>query len=219
MDPRFIAEERQDMSDASMNQPQPRSRFFTGRRLAVAGALAVGLTALGAGVVASQPHWGWGGHGYGPGSGWGGPGQGYGYGPQGGPGGHQHGGQGMMGRGGMGGMFGMGPLARMDEALTSVGATAEQKQKIFAIGRQAMMDLMPLRERRFVARTRLQELLKAPNFDRAAIEKLRADEFAAYEAGSKRAAQALSDAAEVLNAQQRQALVERWESRRRWWRG
>jgi periplasmic protein CpxP/Spy len=117
------------------------------------------------------------------------------------------------------GMFGFGPLARADEALSSVGASADQKQKIFAIGRQAMTDLMPLGERRYVARTKLQELLKAPTFDRAAIEKLRADEFAAYEAGSKRAAQALSDAAEVLTAQQRQQLVERFESRRRWWRG
>jgi Spy/CpxP family protein refolding chaperone len=116
-------------------------------------------------------------------------------------------------------MFGFGPLARIDDALSSVGATADQKQKIFQIGRQAMTDLMPLRERRIVARTRLQELLKAPNVDRAAIEKLRADEFAAYDAGSKRAAQALADAAEVLNAEQRRQLVERWEMRRRWWRG
>jgi Spy/CpxP family protein refolding chaperone len=194
----------------------PRRRVFTGRRLAIAGVVAAGLTALGVGAVMSQPY-GWGGWGQGPGYGQGyGPGPGYGQGPgMMGPGGH-HGGHGMMGRGGM---FGFGPLARMDDALSSVGATAEQKQKIFQIGRQAMTELMPLRERGYVARTKLQELLKAPNFDRAAIEKLRADEFAAYEAGSKRAAQALSDVAEVLNPQQRQQLVERWEARRRWMRG
>jgi Spy/CpxP family protein refolding chaperone len=205
------------MSDVQATAPAPRRRVFTGRRIAIAGVLAVGLTALGAGVVFSQPHWGWGpgyGHGHGHGQGWGG--QGYGPGPgMMGPGGPQ-GGPGMMGHGGM---FGFGPLARIDDALSSVGATAEQKQKIFGIGRQAMTELMPLRERRFVARTKLQELLKAPNFDRSAIEKLRAEEFAAYEAGSKRAAQALSDVAEVLNAQQRQQLVERWETRRRWFRG
>jgi periplasmic protein CpxP/Spy len=190
---------------------QPRRRF-TGRKAAIAGVAALGIAALGVTAVYSQPQWGGGWAG-----GWG-PGMGQGYGPGGGHGG----GHGMMGGGMMrhgmmgGGMMGFGPLARIDEALSSVGATADQKQKIFAIGRQAMTELMPLRERRYVARTRLQELLKAPTFDRVAIEKLRADEFAAYDAGSKRAAQALSDAAEVLNAQQRMALVERFEARRRW---
>jgi periplasmic protein CpxP/Spy len=202
------------MSDINQSAPAPRKRFLTGRRAAIAGVAALGVAALGITAVSSQPQWGWGG-GYGPPPGYGmGPGGGMGPGPQ-GWGGHHGGGYGMMGRG----MFGGGPLARADEALSSVGATAEQKQKIFAIGRQAMTDLMPLRERRYVARTKLQELLKAPTFDRAAIEKLRAEEFAAYDAGSKRAAQALSDAAEVLNAQQRQQLVERFEARRRWWRG
>jgi periplasmic protein CpxP/Spy len=185
------------MSD--LDQTAPRKRFFTGRRVAIAGAAALGLAALGITAVSSQPQWGPGG-GFGPGHG--------------GQMGHG-GGYGMMG----GRMFGGGPLARLDDALTSVGATADQKQKIFAIGRQAMTELAPLRDRRFVARTRLQELMKAQTVDRAAIEKLRAEEFAAYEAGSKRAAQALADASEVLNAQQRIALVERFEARRRWWRG
>ncbi len=209
----------------NVSQPAPRKRLITGRRAAFAGIAALGLAALGATAVYSQPHWGGGHGGWGPGMGQGmgqgmGPGMGHGMGHgqgwgSGGGWGHHGGGRGMWG----GGMMGFGPLARVDEALTSVGATADQKEKIFAIGRQAMTELMPLRDRRFVARTRLQELLKAPTVDRAAIEKLRADEFAAYEAGSKRAAQALSDAAEVLNAQQRQALSERFESRRRWWRG
>jgi periplasmic protein CpxP/Spy len=180
------------MSDS--NQTAPRKRIFTGRRIAIAGAAALGIAALGATTVMSQPQWGMGG-GMGGGMGMGGPG--------------------MMG----GGMFGRGPGARLDEALTSVGATADQKEKIFGIARKAMTDLGPLRDRRFVARTRLQELMKAPTIDRAAIEKLRADEFAAYEAGSRRAAQALTEAAEVLNPQQRLALVERFEARRRWWRG
>jgi Spy/CpxP family protein refolding chaperone len=190
-----------------INITQPKKRFITGRRAVFAGLAVLGIAAIGVTAVSSQPHGGWGGGwGYGPPQGYGQQGPGYGSGP--GWGGHH----GMMGRG----MFGGGPLARADEALSSVGATAEQKQKIFAIGRQAMTDLMPLRERRYVARTKLQELLKASTFDRAAIEKLRAEEFAAYDAGSKRAAQALSDAAEVLNAQQRQQLVERFEARRRW---
>jgi Spy/CpxP family protein refolding chaperone len=210
-------------------QTAPRTKWLSGRRIAIAGAAALGIAALGATAVYSQPNWG---GGWGPGMGWGqghgqgqgyGPGQGQGYGPGQGHGGWGHGGgwghhggrHGMMG----GGMFGFGAMGRIDAALSSVGASAEQKEKIFAIGRQAMTDLMPLRDRRFVARTKLQEIMKAPTVDRAAIEKLRAEEFAAYDAGSKRAAQALADAAEVLNAQQRQQLIERMEARRRWWRG
>lgn len=209
------------MSD--MNQTAPRKRFFTGRRIAIAGVAALGIAALGATAVYSQSHGGWG-HGYGyghqgHGRGWQGQSpQGNGMGPMGPDG--QQGRQGMMGQGMMGrGMFGFGPMGRLDDALSSVGASAEQKEKVFAIARQAMTELMPLRDRRFVARTRLQELMKAPTLDRTAIEKLRAEEFAAYDAGSKRAAQALADAAEVLRPEQRQQLVERLESRRRWWRG
>jgi periplasmic protein CpxP/Spy len=214
------------MSDLNTNTlgtsiPAPRRRLFTGRRIAIVGVAALGIAALGVTAVSSQPHWGWGG-GWGHGQGFG-QGMGHGHGM-----GHGGMGSGGMGSGGMGpghhgmmgrGMFGFGPMGRLDAALTDVSATADQKQKIFGIARQTMTELMPLGDRRFVARTKLQELMKAPNVDRAAIEKLRADEFAAFDAGSKRAAQALADAAEVLNAEQRQKLVERFEARRRWWRG
>jgi periplasmic protein CpxP/Spy len=120
---------------------------------------------------------------------------------------------------GGGGMFGFGPQRMIDFALTSVGATAEQKQKISSIVAGAMTELMPLRDRRDAARQKLTALLKADTVDRAAIEKLRAEEFAAFEAGSKRAAQALGEAAEVLTPAQRQQLVERMEARRSWRRG
>jgi Spy/CpxP family protein refolding chaperone len=118
-----------------------------------------------------------------------------------------------------GGMFGFGPERMIDFALSNVGATAEQKQKIVIIARGAFDELSPLRARRDAAREKLASLLKAEKVDKAAIEKLRAEEFAAIEAGSKRAAQALADAAEVLTPAQRQQLVERMESRRRFWRG
>jgi periplasmic protein CpxP/Spy len=181
--------------------PQPRRRWLTGRRFGFAAVL-TGLTALGIGAVYSQP---WHGFGHGPGYGYG-HGQGYGSPMQGG----------MMGQGRM---FGYGPLGMLDFALGSVGATSEQKLKIVTIGQNAMQELMPLRDRRYAASLKLAILLKADTVDRAAIEKLRAEEFAAFEAGSKRAAQAISDAAEVLTPAQRQQLVERWENRRRGWRG
>jgi periplasmic protein CpxP/Spy len=181
----------------------PRRKWLNGRRVGLAAVLA-GVTALGAGAVYSQQPYG---HGYGPGNG-----QGYGPGPGYGP--PMHGG--MMGHGSM---FGFGPERMFDFALGSVGATSEQKLKIVTIAQSAMQDLRPLRDRRYTASLKLAILLKADTLDRAAIEKLRAEEFAAFEAGSKRAAQALSEAAEVLTPAQRQQLVERWENRRRHWRG
>ncbi len=111
-------------------------------------------------------------------------------------------------------MMGFGPERMIDFALSSVSATSEQKLKITEIAQSAMNDLRPLRDRRYTMGLKLAILLKADTVDRAAIEKLRADEFAAFEAGSKRAAQAIADAAEVLTPQQRQQLVQRWENRR-----
>ena len=182
-----------------------------GRRLAIAAAAAVGLTALGAGAVYSQQGWGysgWGPGGWGPG---GGGGRGYG-GMQEGP---MHGGPTDGGMPRRGWMMGFGPERMIDFALSSVGASSEQKLKIIQIAQGAFNDLRPLRDRRYTMGLKLAILLKADTVDRAAIERLRAEEFAAFEAGSKRATQAIADAAEVLTSAQRQQLVERWESRHR----
>lgn len=178
----------------------PRRR----RGLLVVGALALGLTAIGVGAVYSQPY-GWGGgqpYG-GPGhGGWGGHGQG---GPmQGGP---------MQGMPRRGWMMGFGPERMIEFALSSVGATSEQKLKIVEIAQAAMNDLRPLRDRRYTAGLKLAILLKAETVDRGAIERLRAEEMGALDAGTKRAAQAVADAAEVLTPAQRQQLVQRWENR------
>ena len=215
------------MSTIDNAAPAPARRSSRGRILAIAGVAALALTAFGAGAVYSQSGHGWGGYGWGGhgpggyGSGGYGPGQG-GHGPGYGEGGPRHGGPGGWGHGGMregmprrGWMMGFGPERMINFALTSVGATSEQKLKITEIAQSAMNDLRPLRDRRHTMGLKLAILLKADSVDRAAIEKLRADEFAAFEAGSKRAAQAISDAADVLTPAQRQQLVERWENRMR----
>jgi periplasmic protein CpxP/Spy len=160
-------------------------RFLNGRRVAIA-AVVAGLTAISIGAVASQPQWA-GGQGGGWGQGGGMPGQGM--------------------------MMGFGRERMFERALSSVGATSEQKLKIVTIAQDARRELMPLRDRRYAAKLKLAILMKADTVDRAAIEKLRAEEFAAYEAGSKRAAQAMADAAEVLTPAQRKQLVDRWENR------
>jgi len=62
-------------------------------------------------------------------------------------------------------------------------------------------------------------LLAAPTIDRAAIEKLRAEQITLADASSKRMTQALADAGEVLNPEQRKKLAERMQKmgERRGW--
>ena len=56
-----------------------------------------------------------------------------------------------------------------------VDATPEQQQKLTAIAKSAAKDLEPLRGQAMETRKQALELLSAPNIDRAAIEKLRAE--------------------------------------------
>ncbi len=88
-------------------------------------------------------------------------------------------------------------------------ATADQQTKLVAIAKGAVRDLLPLRDKSKANRARAVDLFVAPNVDRAAIEQLRAEQIGLAETASKRIAQALADAADVLNADQRKTLVER----------
>ena len=112
----------------------------------------------------------------------------------------------------------MGPMTtdqlvdRADRAVRHVAieldATAEQQQKLEAIVKSAITDLAPMRDKIGAARQKVRELLTAPTVDRAAIEKLRAEQVATMDTLSKRIAQAVGDAADVLNADQRRKLGE-----------
>lgn len=166
--------------------------------LLLAGVLAVGLTA---GAVSSAfsngpGFMGWGG-------GWGHHGMG--------PGGMGPGGMG-MGRGmGPGGMGAMDP-ERMGDFVergikhfaVEIDATDEQETKLVAIARSLVTDIAPMRTGMEGARDRVRELLTAPTVDRAAIEAFRAEQIANADTMSKRLAQAVADAAEVLTPEQRQ---------------
>lgn len=101
----------------------------------------------------------------------------------------------------------------VERMLSAVDATPEQKQKASAIAKQAAADLAPMRERMRNARQRGLEILSAANVDRAALEKLRADELQSAELASRRVTQALADVAEVLNPEQRAKLRERIQQR------
>jgi len=92
-----------------------------------------------------------------------------------------------------------------------IDATDEQKQKLTAIFVGAANDLLPLRAEMMESRQagELVGLLTAPTVDRAAIETFRAEKLALADQASRRIAQALGEAAEVLTPEQRAEVGER----------
>jgi periplasmic protein CpxP/Spy len=96
-------------------------------------------------------------------------------------------------------------------------ATNDQQEKLRAIIKDAVKDLLPVREKSLSVRQRAQVLLTQPTIDRVGMETLRAEQMALADAASKRVTQALGDAAEVLSSEQRRKLDARihemWERR------
>jgi Spy/CpxP family protein refolding chaperone len=100
-----------------------------------------------------------------------------------------------------------------------IDATPEQQTKLRAIVKSAVKELLPMRDKAHSAREQAHGLLLQHNLDRAAIEKFRAEQVALFDAASKRIAQALGDAAEVLTPEQRQKIGQFVAERRAYWRG
>jgi protein CpxP len=113
-----------------------------------------------------------------------------------------------------GGPFGQLTPAQIDDRIDrmtkhmaiELDATSEQQAKIATIAKAAVADLRPLREKAQAARAQAVTLLTAPTIDRTAIERLRSEQIALAETASKRIAQALADAADVLNPEQRRKV-------------
>jgi periplasmic protein CpxP/Spy len=132
-----------------------------------------------------------------------GPGFGPGFGP-----GHWHGG--MM----MGGSFD--PAQAEDRAdrmvrhmAIELEATDAQQDKLRAVVKTAVKDLIPMREKAQSARLKARELLTQPTIDRAEIERFRTEQIALADTFTKRVSQALGDAAEILTPEQRRKLDNR----------
>jgi Spy/CpxP family protein refolding chaperone len=102
---------------------------------------------------------------------------------------------------------------RVDKALTGTDATAEQKKKVSTIIEQAFADMKPLHDKRVENRKAMADAMQAPTIDKARIEALRQEQMKTADAGSKRFTQALTDAGDVLNVQQRQAFFKKWSER------
>lgn len=90
-----------------------------------------------------------------------------------------------------------------------IDATTDQQEKLRAIVKGAVKDLLPMREKALAARQRARVLLIQPTIDRAAMEALRAEQMALAEAASKRFVQTLGDAGEVLTPEQRHKIDDR----------
>lgn len=107
---------------------------------------------------------------------------------------------------------------------SKVDATPEQQQKLAVIAKAAAKDIVPVRDKLREARKQALDIARASTVDRAAMEKLRAEQLQLADAVSRRMTQALADAADVLTPEQRQKITGRMAERmqrheRGWGRG
>jgi protein CpxP len=85
-------------------------------------------------------------------------------------------------------------------------ATDAQQEKLRAVVKAAVKDLIPMREKAQAARLKARELLIQPTIDRAEIERFRTEQLALADTFTKRLSQAIGDAAEILTPDQRRKL-------------
>jgi protein CpxP len=90
-----------------------------------------------------------------------------------------------------------------------IDATTDQQEKLRALVKGAVKDLVPMRDKAQAARAKARELLTKQTIDRTEIERFRTEQVALADAFSKRVAQAIGDAAEILTPEQRRKLSDR----------
>ena len=102
---------------------------------------------------------------------------------------------------------------RVDKALNGTDATVDQKKQVADILGQTFKDMRAMHEQRTQNRKAMQEALQAPTIDPVKIEAIRAEQMKIADESSKRFTKALTDAGNVLTAQQRQAFFKNWTDR------
>jgi|ERR1043166_831189 Spy/CpxP family protein refolding chaperone len=126
-----------------------------------------------------------------------------------------------------GGLFGPIDPARAEDRAdrmvrhlaVEIDATADQQEKLRAIVKSTVRDLLAMREKGQGFRDRARDLLTAATIDKTAIESLRAEQMALADEASKRVSQALTDTATVLTAEQRRKIADHLAARRAFLRG
>ena len=102
----------------------------------------------------------------------------------------------------------------VQKALDSVGASSAQEAKVHDIIAAKFTEIAPNPEEHDAMRKQALELLSAPTIDRAAVEKMRADVVAKFDAKSKAVVGGLLDIADQLTPPQRTALAAEIEEMR-----
>ncbi len=102
---------------------------------------------------------------------------------------------------------------KVNRVLSHVDATDEQKAKVTAIAKATVTDLTKLGFTPGEGRSKFLQLFRADKVEPDAIEALRAEQSTKWGAATKRIAQAVTEAAQVLTPEQRRELTERWYRR------
>jgi|GEM_PF-1299540 len=97
---------------------------------------------------------------------------------------------------------------RVEKALDAVDATESQRTAIQAIFERMFAEMGPVLRQHRQLHDKITTAFAAPTLDRAAIEQLRVQVTALVDQRSQIFSKALLDAAEVLTAEQRQAMVQ-----------
>ena len=95
----------------------------------------------------------------------------------------------------------------VSHALDSVGASAAQEAKVHDIVAIKFAEIAPNPAEHEAMRKQALELLAAPTIDRAAVEKMRADAVASFDAKSKAVVAGVLDIADLLTPPQRAQLA------------
>ncbi len=101
-----------------------------------------------------------------------------------------------------------------------IDATPDQQERMRAIVKALVTDVVPLRDKAASARERGRLVLTQPTVDRALLEQLRVEQLSLADALSKRVTQAVGDMASVLTYDQRRQIDSRiaaMRERRGWW--